>query len=145
MKKINICFVCLGNICRSPMAEFILKDKLKKENISNIIVESRGISNEEEGNFIYPKALKTLEKHHIFVDKHKAKQITTEDVNKFDYIICMEEFQVEALKRLFKTNIIKKLQPYDIEDPWYTNNFEKVYDEINDGCNKIIKKIKSIS
>ena len=140
----RICFICLGNICRSPMAEYILKQKLKDNNINDIIVESRAISYEEQGNPIYPEAKKVLLKNNIEVGNHKAKRIEKDDINKFDYFICMEDYHVSASKNILGNNIsIFKLTDYDIEDPWYTRNFDKVYKEIDEGCNKIISKIKN--
>lgn len=144
MKKIRVCFICLGNICRSPMAEYILKDKIKKYNFTNIIVDSRGTSYEEQGSYMYPKALDTLDKHNIETGPHKATCIEKSDFKKFDYFICMEERHIKSLEKVFgSSGKIIKLQDYDIEDPWYTNNFEKVYEEINDGCEKLIKKINN--
>lgn len=140
---LKICFICLGNICRSPMAELILRQKLRDNNIKNVLVESRGTSYEEQGNPIYPKAQDTLANHNIELSPHRATCIEKNDLRKFDYFICMEDYHVEVSRRLLgpKANIIKLLD-YDIEDPWYTNNFEKVYQEIDEGCNIIIKKIK---
>ena len=139
----RICFICLGNICRSPMAEYILKQKLKDNNIKDIIVESRAISYEEQGNPIYPEAKKVLLKNNIEVGNHTAKRIEKDDINKFDYFICMEDYHITASKKILGNNInIFKLTDYDIEDPWYTRNFDKVYKEIDEGCNKLLIKIK---
>lgn len=141
---IRICFICLGNICRSPMAELILKSKLKENNIKNVLVESRGTSYEEQGNPIYSKAQDVLASHNIELAPHRATCIEKNDLKKFDYFICMEDYHVEVTKKVLgnKANISKLLK-YNIEDPWYTNNFEKVYDEINTGCDNIISKIKN--
>ena len=140
---IKICFICLGNICRSPMAELILKDKLRKNNIKGVQVESRGTSYEEQGNPIYPKAQDILAEHDIELAPHRATCIEKKDIKKFDYFICMEDYHVNVCRRVLgdKANIIK-LQDYNIEDPWYSNNFEKVYQEISSGCDEIIEKIK---
>ena len=140
----RICFICLGNICRSPMAEYILKQKLKDNNIKDIIVESRAISYEEQGNPIYPEAKKVLLKNNIEVGNHTAKRIEKDDINKFDYFICMEDYHVSASKNILGNNIsIFKLTDYDIEDPWYTRNFDKVYKEIDESCNNILSIIKN--
>lgn len=140
---IRLCFICLGNICRSPMAELILKSKLKENNIKNVLVESRGTSYEEQGNPIYPKAQDVLADHNIELAPHRATCIEKKDLKKFDYFICMEDYHVTVTRRVLgdKANITKLLD-YNIEDPWYTNNFEKVYKEIDEGCNRIIEKIK---
>lgn len=140
---IRICFVCLGNICRSPMAEYILKSKSKESDIKGVHVESRGISSEEQGNPLYQKAQIVLENHNIEIGPHKARCIEKEDFSKFDYFICMEDYHVGEVKKVLgnKASVLK-LQDYNIEDPWYTNNFEKVYQQIFDGCCKIIEKIQ---
>lgn len=140
---IRLCFICLGNICRSPMAELILKSKLKENNIKNVFVESRGTSYEEQGNPIYPKAQDVLADHNIELAPHRATCIEKKDLKKFDYFICMEDYHVTVTRRVLgdKANITKLLD-YNIEDPWYSGNFEKVFEEISLGCDALIEKIK---
>lgn len=141
---IKICFVCLGNICRSPMAEFIMKDLIEKKNISNkFYIESRATSFEEIGNGIYPKAQAKLKEKNIIFDKNKTSiRLEKEDLDKYDYIIGMEERNISNIERILgsKNNKIKRLldysnNPRDISDPWYTNNFEQAYNDILEGCN----------
>lgn len=139
----NILFVCYGNICRSPMAEMIFKDLIYNNNkryMFNCL--SRSTSIEELGNDIYPEAKKILEKNNIKIERHSAKNFQKEDYEKFDYIIVMEEKNKKDLLRIIDDydNKIHLLMEYtnnkkDIEDPWYTGNFEKVFNEINEGCN----------
>lgn len=139
MKK--ILFVCHGNICRSPLGEFIFKYLSKNK----YLVESRATSSEEVGNDIYPNIKNELKKHNIPFSKHEAKKITIDDYDKFDIIVCFDNENILNLKKI--TNDLSKvikLQDYDIEDPWYTRNFFKVYDEIYDGCLKLFKKIENI-
>ena len=133
----SILFVCHGNICRSPMAEFILKKLVDNK----CKIESRATSLEEIGNDIYPPVKEVLLKHNIPFDKHYASQITKEDYDSFDLVVCFDDYNVLNVKRLIgdDSKIIKLLDK-DIEDPWYTGGFEKVYNEIYDGCNKLIKK-----
>ena len=140
----RICFVCLGNICRSPMAEFILKQKLRNNNIDNIIVESRATSYEEEGNDTYYKAKQVLDKNNIKYTKRESTRLEKEDLNKYDVIYYMDDSNLYNIKRILgESNKYKKLSTKDIEDPWYTNNFDKVFEEIDEACNKILDTIKN--
>ena len=135
----KIMFVCLGNICRSPMAEYIF-DSIDKNN--KFDVYSSGLSNEEYGNDIYPPAKDILYKNNITIDNHFAHKITKEEFDSADYVVVMEEYHIERLKIMFgESDKVIKLLDKDIEDPWYTGNFEKVYNEIYEGCLKIYNKI----
>lgn len=140
----RICFICLGNICRSPMAEYILKDMLSKNNIDNVIVESRATSYEEQGNDMYPKAKKILNQKGIPYSRREAKRLENEDYDKYDSFYYMEDKNLKNIERILEnTDKCQKLLDKDIEDPWYTNNFEKVFEEIEQGCKGIIKKLKN--
>ena len=140
----RICFICLGNICRSPMAEYILKDMLSKNNIDNVIVESRATSYEEQGNDMYPKAKKVLNQKGIPYNRREAKRLENKDYDKYDIFYYMEDKNLKNIERILEsTDKCQKLLDKDIEDPWYTNNFEKVFEEIEVGCKEIIKKLKS--
>ncbi len=140
---IKICFVCLGNICRSPMAEFIMKDLVTKKNLTNeFFIESRATSNEENGNGIYPPAQKKLlEKGITFDHSKKSTQLKKSDYDKYDYIIGMEKANIRNINFLFEDSNDKVYRlldfsnnPRDISDPWYTNDFDKAYDDILEGC-----------
>ena len=139
----NILFVCLGNICRSPMAEMIFKDIVYKNNKKFLFnCDSRATSVEEYGNGIYPKAKKILEEHNITVEKHISRVVKKDDYNKYQLIICMDQGNYNSLLSIFgddPDNKIKLLMSYtnknvEIEDPWYTDRFELVYDQIYEGC-----------
>ncbi len=141
---IKICFICLGNICRSPMAEYIFKDKIKKLKIEDkFYVTSLGTSNEEYGNDIYPPVKELLKRHNIEFDTHYARKFKKEDYEKFDYIICMEKSNIRNLKYIVDdhNNKIKTLLDKDILDPWYTRDFETAYKEIENGINKLLEKL----
>lgn len=131
----RILFVCHGNICRSVMAEYILKSKT-----NNIYCESAATSNEEIGNDIYPAAKRCLDRHNIPYDVHHARRVKTNDYDRFDEIYVMDSMNMNNILRILndKDNKIKKLCSFDIEDPWYTDNFDLVFDEINDGIDAIL-------
>lgn len=135
----KIMFVCLGNICRSPMAEYIFKTI---DHDNKFIVTSSGISDEEYGNDIYPPAKEILNKYNIKYDKHFAHKITKEEYEENDYIVVMEDYHISRLNSMFgNNNKVIKLLDKDIEDPWYTGEFDKVYHEIYEGCINLYKKI----
>lgn len=135
MKK--ILFVCHGNICRSPMAEFILKSLSDK-----YIVESRATSTDEIGNDIYPPVKEVLNKNNIPYTRHCATQITLDDYNDFDLILCFDERNYSNLKRMFNDiSKIRKLEDYDIDDPWYTREFDRCFNEIYNGCINLIEEL----
>ena len=141
---IKICFVCLGNICRSPMAEYMMKSFLKKrgEDI-NYYITSRGTSSEEDGNDLYPPVKRILGLHGIEYDKHVAKKIVKEDYYKYDYFVCMEMSNKESLLRIFQVEDSSKiilLLDRDISDPWYTRDFESAFRDIDIGIISLYKK-----
>lgn len=148
---IKVCFICLGNICRSPMAEFIFKDMVKKENLSEqIYVESRGTSDEELGNPIHPGTIFELNKHHIPYTSRKAKQLKKADYPNFDYFISVDSLNCRLMRNLFihdselKIHRILDFTPLkkDIADPWYTGDFSLTYKEIELGCRAFLDYLK---
>ncbi len=137
MKK--IIFLCHGNICRSPMGEYIFKyltgDKYE--------IESRATSVEEIGNDIYPPVKEILSKYNIPYNRHKARQITIDDYNNSNLIVCFDNYNIRNLNFItHDTSKVIKLLDKDIEDPWYTGNYDKVYHEIYDGCIKLLDYLK---
>lgn len=149
---IKVMFVCLGNICRSPMAEFVLKDIVKKQGLGkNFYIKSSATSNEEIGNDIHYGTRNKLIQKGIPFEKRKATRLIPEDYNKYDYIIGMEESNIRNIKRIVGNDIEHKIyrlldysdNPRDIADPWYTGNFEITYNDIVEGCNAFIKYLEN--
>lgn len=150
MKKIM--FVCHGNICRSPMAEFVMRSLAVKAG-AELHIESSATSREEIGNGIYPPAAHTLAQHNIECKGHRARQFTVEDYNSNDYVVVMEDYNTRNLLRIIGCDCDKKVWKLldfieeppvkcmggDISDPWYHDNFDKTYKEILAGCKALIK------
>lgn len=139
----KVIFLCHGNICRSPMAEYVFKNLIKVNGVSNLFeVSSRATSMEEYGNDIYPNAKKELEKNNIPFNKHFARRITLEEIKSADFILAMEEYNITNLKRMLGTNEVSNLillrnwsnGGKEISDPWYNGKFSLVFEEIYEGC-----------
>ena len=147
---IKVCFICHGNICRSPMAEFILKDLVSKEKLEDkIYVESCATSTEELGNAVYPPVYKLLSEYGIDCSKKRARKIKKEDYDNFDLLVAMDNENLYNLNRMFddKMNKIHLLLSFaridkEIADPWYTRDFNKTWDEIMTGCKELLVFIK---
>ncbi len=147
----RILFVCYGNICRSPMAEMIFKDMVIQQNKKFLFFcESKATSMEEYGNPIYPKAKETLERHGVVVERHVARMVKKEDYEQYDYILCMDQNNYDSLLRIFGGDPLHKIQfllsftdskQKEIEDPWYTDRFEKVYQMIEKGCRGLLQTL----
>ena len=144
---IRVLFVCLGNICRSPMAEFIMKSIVSERSLSDrFYIASAATSTEEiwngVGNPVYPPAKRELAKHGISCEGKRAVQITKADYGKYDYILGMEERNIRNILRIVgkdPEHKVKLLLDYsdhhrDIADPWYTGNFESTYRDVVEGC-----------
>ena len=141
MKK--VLFVCHGNICRSPMGEFVLKDMVKKAGLSGWDIQSRAVSREELGNPVYPPARRELNRHNICCDGHRATQITQSDCEKFDYIYYMDSSNLRYLQRMFPGET--KFRPFlsrDVADPWYTGDFTQTWADITEGCTRILEELR---
>ena len=145
---IKVLFVCLGNICRSTMAEYVFKDMVIKDNIQDkFFIDSAGTSNEAVGEPIYYDTRKKLNEMNIECGNHIARKMTKEDYEKFDYIIGMEERNIINIKRIVgedTQNKIYKLLEFsenerDIADPWYTGNFDRTFDDIVEGLTYFIE------
>ncbi len=150
MKKIM--FVCHGNICRSPMAEFIMKDMVAKRGLADkFYIASCATSTEEiwngVGNPVYPPARRELAKHGIDCTGKRAVQITRRDYDKYDIILCMDSNNMRNIKRIIPSDPqqkIFKLMKFagsdgDVADPWYTGDFETTYSDVYAGCSGLLE------
>lgn len=151
---VRIMFICHGNICRSPMAEFILKDMVKKKGIENeFFIASSATSTEEiwngRGNPVYPPAKAELKKHGISCDGKTAVQLKKEDYEKYDMFICMDSMNYRNILRIFgsdKDEKVRKLMTFtsrggEVADPWYSRDFSTTYRDIYDGCTGILEEL----
>lgn len=135
----SVLFVCHGNICRSPMAEYMFKDMTDNK----YKVESRATSTEEIGNDIHYGTKMILDKYNIPYTRHYAKQISIDDYNSFDIIVCFDDYNLNNLRRMFKdTSKVIKLLDRDIADPWYTHDFDTTYNDIYEGLIRLKKMMK---
>ncbi|MBE6729651.1 MAG: low molecular weight phosphotyrosine protein phosphatase [Ruminococcaceae bacterium] len=148
----KILFVCLGNICRSPMAEFIMKQMVNERGLEkSFYIESAATSSYEIGNPIYPPAKRVLENRGIKCSNKRARRITMGDYGKFDYIVCMDSENLEDLKDMFRPdsqNKISKILSFagidrDVADPWYTRNFQATEKDVELGCQALLRHIIS--
>lgn len=148
-EKIKVCFVCLGNICRSPMAELIFADKVGKRGLSDRFeITSRGTSDEEEGNRIYPPAAAELARHGI-CGTHIARRLTAAEVEECDYVLVMDGKNVRESYLITNGRFadkIKRLGEHsgvgDIIDPWYSRDFSRTYAEIDAACDAFLDKLE---
>ena len=148
MKK--ILFVCHGNICRSPIAEFVMKDLVKKAGLSSQFhIESAATSREEIGNPIYPPARRKLTEHRISCGGHAARQLTKSDYNAFDLLIGMDKANLRNMQRICGGDPYGKIHllldytrhPRDVADPWYTGDFEATWQDVLAGCQGLLKEL----
>ncbi len=152
-RLVKIMFVCHGNICRSPMREFIFKDMVKKQGLEDeFIIASTATSTEEiwrgVGNPVYPPAVRELAKHGISCEGKRAVQITAADYEKYDLILCMDTNNMRNIKRIIPSDPygkIRKLMDYagggDVADPWYTGDFTTTYNDIYIACTQLLKEL----
>lgn len=147
---IRILFICHGNICRSPMAEFIMKDLVKKKGLEDFIeIASAATSTEEIGNPVHYGTKNKLREFGIDTKGKRAVQIRKEDYDKYDYLIAMDSRNIVNMKKVFgedKSNKIVRLLDLtelkrDIADPWYTGNFDETYEDVSFGCKKLLEII----
>lgn len=151
---IKIMFVCHGNICRSPMAEFILKNMVSQKGLQeNFAICSSATSTEEiwngVGNPVYPPARAVLESHGIDPTGKRAVQLNKSDYEKYDLFIGMDSANIRNMRRIFggdSKGKIHKLMEYthstaDVSDPWYTRDFDRCYNDIYKGCKALLKSL----
>lgn len=139
----SILFICHGNICRSTMAEFVMKDILAKRGLGDEVhVESAATSTEELGNDTYPGTKHVLDEHGIPYTKRRARQTTKRDYDEFDYIVGMDAENMHGMRRIYGADPQGKLSLLldwtgvggNIADPWYTRDFETTFDDVEAGC-----------
>lgn len=149
---IKVMFVCLGNICRSPMAEFVLKDMVKKLGKENeFLIKSSATSFEELGSDVHYGTVRKLNSVGVPVEHRESIRLSKNDYDKYDYIIGMEDANIRNILRIIgedKENKVCKLldfssNPRDIADPWFTGNFDKTYEDIHEGCKAFLEKVMS--
>lgn len=148
----KILFVCLGNICRSPMAEFVMKDLLEKRGISTVYVESAATSSEEIGNPVHRGTLRVLNSLGIDCSKKRARKLAPKDYREYDLIIGMERSNLSAMQRCLglRSDGEDKLRllldftgrPRDIPDPWYTGDFDSTYRDVLEGCEGLLAQLE---
>ena len=141
---IKIMFICHGNICRSPMAEFVMKDLVRKAGLERKFhIASSAVSREEIGNPVYPPARRELQKHGIGCAGHAAHQITRQELEEYDHIYYMDSSNGRYLRRLFG-DAAAKCQPlldHDVADPWYTGDFTETWNDVLTGCSRILEEL----
>ena len=147
---IRILFVCHGNICRSPMAEFIMKDLVKKAGLEKSFeIASAATSTEEIGNPVYPPARRKLAQHGINCSGKRARQIMRRDYGYYDYIIGMDRYNLNNLQRFFAFDPAGKISllldhtdhPRSVADPWYTDDFDTAWNDIYEGCSALLEEL----
>ena len=140
---IKILFVCHGNICRSPMGQYILQDMVNKAGqAADFEIDSAAVSREEIGNPVYPPARRELQRRGVPCGGHRARQVTMEDYRYFDRIYYMDQSNARWLARLLPQNPekIRPLLNRDVADPWYTGNFAQTFEDITEGCKNILEE-----
>ena len=151
---IKILFICHGNICRSPMAEFVLWDMITKEHLEQEFeVASAATSTEEIGNGIHPGTRKKMTEVGIPVRPHRAVQMTRQDYKKYDYLIGMDQWNLRNMKRMLREDPEHKIgllldftgHPRDIADPWYTGDFDATYEDVREGCEALLEYLQKMS
>lgn len=147
---IKIMFVCYGNICRSPMAEFVFRSIIEKNGKSGSVkISSSATSAEEIGNFVYPNAKAELARHKISCDGKRAVQLKRADGDEYDMFIGMDNDNIRRMREILgedKNDKIYRLMDFtshggEVADPWYTRSFNVAYNDIYEGCTALYEKL----
>lgn len=147
---IKVLFICHGNICRSPLAEFIMKDLVNRSHLSDRFeIASAATSTEEIGNPVYPPARAKLAEHGLSCAGKTARQMTKQDYICYDYIVAMDQWNLKNIAGIIgedKEHKVTRLldwtsEPRDIADPWYTEDYDRAYDDILYGCRCMLQKL----
>ncbi|MBR2371749.1 MAG: low molecular weight phosphotyrosine protein phosphatase [Clostridia bacterium] len=154
MNKFKIMFVCHGNICRSPMAEFVFKDMVSKQGLQDLFEVCSSATSTEEiwgdvGNPVYPPAKRELAKHGITCDGKRAVQLKRDDGDKYDFFVGMDNANVRNMHKILgekNSHKISRLMDYtsrggEVADPWYTGDFQVTYRDVYDGCVGLLDKL----
>ena len=148
----RILFVCHGNICRSPMAEFVLRDMCSRAGLAaQFDIASAATSSEELGNPVYPPARRKLAEHGISCEGHAARQLTAQDYEEYDLLIGMEGANLKNMQRICGGDPAGKMhrlldytdRPGDVADPWYTGDFEATWRDVSTGCQGLLASIQN--
>lgn len=147
----SILFVCHGNICRSPMAEFVMKDLVQKAGLEHAFsIASAATSTEEIGNPVYPPARRKLAQHGIGCAGHAARQLRRDDYDRYDYLIGMDSANLRNMHRICGGDPAGKIsllldwtdRPGSVADPWYTGDFEATWQDVLEGCRNLLEQIR---
>ncbi len=147
---VKILFICHGNICRSPMAEFVMKKLVREAGLeARFEIASAATSAEELGNPVYPPARRMLAKHGIDCTGKTARRLRKDDYDEYDYLICMDSANIRNAIRLFGSDPDGKVEkllsytnrPGDVADPWYTGDFEATWRDVDEGCRALLAAI----
>jgi len=148
-KTIRVLFVCLGNICRSPMAEAVFRQLVNEAGLSGTIdVESAGTGGWHVGERPHNGTIEILKRNHIETGGKRAKKLNRSDMSEFDYIIAMDEENVDDIQSLYHRRVPRLLEyapngaPLDVPDPYYTGRFDVVYELVNAGCKGLLEHIR---
>ena len=148
---IKVLFICHGNICRSPMGEFILKKMVKEKGLADKFeISSAATSTEEIGNPVYPPAKRKLKEHGIDCSGKYAVQLKRSDYDRYDYFLCMDNRNIQNTLRIFGSDPEGKVslllsycgERREVDDPWYTDGFDTAYDDIWRGCRAFLEKLE---